>query len=78
MFTGIITDIGTVRRIDPGTDTRMEIATAFDVDDIDIGASIACAGPCLTVVSKGADGAMVWTRRSRCLSCLHVIRWICN
>jgi riboflavin synthase len=60
MFTGIITDIGTVRKIDPGTDTRIEIATAFDIDDIDIGASIACAGPCLTVVAKGADRGIGW------------------
>ena len=60
MFTGIISDIGTVRKIDTGTDTRLEIETAFDVDDIDIGASIACSGPCLTVVLKGRDNARGW------------------
>ena len=35
-------------------DTRIEIETAYDTDDIDIGASIACSGPCLTVIEKGA------------------------
>ena len=60
MFTGIITDIGTVRKIEPGTDSRMEIETEFDVDDIAIGASIACSGPCLTVISKGRDGGTGW------------------
>ncbi len=60
MFTGIITEIGTVRKIEPGTDTRMEIETGLDVADIDIGASIACSGPCLTVVSKGRDGGKGW------------------
>ncbi|MEE8140529.1 MAG: riboflavin synthase [Alphaproteobacteria bacterium] len=60
MFTGIISDIGTVRKIEPGTDTRMEIETDFDVADIDIGASIACSGPCLTVVAKGRDGSKGW------------------
>jgi len=60
MFTGIITDIGTVTAIAPGTDTRLTVATAFDVDDIAIGASIACSGPCMTVVEKGRDGAKGW------------------
>ena len=57
MFTGIISDVGTVRRIRPGPDTRMEIATTFDPGEIAIGASIACSGVCLTVVEAGrADG----------------------
>lgn len=60
MFTGIIIDIGKVRKIDPGTDTRMEIETSLDVDDMRIGASIACSGPCLTVVAKGRDGDRGW------------------
>ncbi len=55
MFTGIITDIGQVRAVKPGTDTRFEIATAFDPDGIALGASIACSGPCLTVIDKGRD-----------------------
>lgn len=55
MFTGIITDIGRVRSIKPRGDTRFEIETAYDTASIEIGASIACSGACLTVVDKG-DG----------------------
>ena len=55
MFTGIITDIGRVRSIKPRGDTRFEIETAYDTSTIEIGASIACSGACLTVVDKG-DG----------------------
>lgn len=60
MFTGIVTDIGTVRRIVPGTDTRIEIATAFDPATIVLGASIACSGPCMTVIETGRDGGTGW------------------
>jgi riboflavin synthase len=55
MFTGIITDIGTVRAIRQAGDTRFEIATAYDLASVDMGASIACNGCCLTVVEKGKD-----------------------
>lgn len=55
MFTGIITDIGRVLEVTRRGDTRLRIATAFDTRSIDIGASIACSGACLTVVSKGDD-----------------------
>lgn len=55
MFTGIITDIGTVRRIEPDGDPRYEIATRYDTSSIAIGASIACSGACLTVIEKSAD-----------------------
>jgi len=55
MFTGIITDIGRVRNIKPRGDTRFEIETAYDTATIEIGASIACSGACLTVVDKGDD-----------------------
>jgi riboflavin synthase len=57
MFTGIITDIGKVRAVraeGAGRDRRFEIATAFDLNGVAIGASIACSGPCLTVIEKGA------------------------
>ena len=54
MFTGIITDVGAIRRIEKRGDTHVVIATHYDVGVIDIGASIACAGVCLTVVDKGA------------------------
>ncbi len=55
MFTGIITDVGRVRAIERRGDTRAVIETAFDTGSIEIGASIACSGPCLTVVDKGPD-----------------------
>ena len=52
MFTGIITDVGRVRSVEINGDTRLVIETAYDTNEIDIGASIACAGPCLTVTDK--------------------------
>lgn len=55
MFTGIITDLGRLRAIRPGGDTRLVIETAYDTSGIEIGASIACSGTCLTVVETGAD-----------------------
>ncbi|MBB5704705.1 riboflavin synthase [Sphingopyxis panaciterrulae] len=57
MFTGIVTDIGTVRAREDRGDTRLVIGTAYDVSGIDLGASIACSGACLTVVDKGVDEA---------------------
>lgn len=56
MFTGIITDIGTIRSIEDRGDTRVVIETAFDLETVEIGASIACSGVCLTVVDKGQEG----------------------
>jgi riboflavin synthase len=53
MFTGIVTDLGKVRKVEKTGDTRIEIETSYDMDDVEIGASIACSGPCLTVVEKG-------------------------
>ncbi|MFC0632567.1 riboflavin synthase [Brevundimonas balnearis] len=56
MFTGIITDVGRVRRVAATErDRRYEVETAWDVSGIDMGASISHAGCCLTVVEKG-DG----------------------
>ena len=55
MFTGIITDIGRIKTVSVSGDTRFDIATAYDTDTIEIGASIACAGVCLTVIEKGTD-----------------------
>lgn len=60
MFTGIVTDIGTVRAIEKRGDTRFVIATKYDPAGIDMGASIACSGCCLTVVDKGSDGNGNW------------------
>lgn len=53
MFTGIISDIGEVLDLEQRGDLRARIATAYDVDSIDIGASIACDGVCLTVIATG-------------------------
>jgi riboflavin synthase len=53
MFTGIVTDIGTIRSIDQRGDTRVLIETTYDTNGVDLGASIACSGVCLTVVDKG-------------------------
>jgi riboflavin synthase len=55
MFTGIVTDVGTVRRVEQRGDLRLVIGTSFDLDSVDLGASIACSGVCLTVVDKGED-----------------------
>jgi riboflavin synthase len=63
MFTGIVTDVGEVTRTAPlPGGTRLRIATAYDTDAIALGASIACSGPCLTVVDKGrsGDGGRNW------------------
>ncbi|MGR6330657.1 riboflavin synthase [Sphingomonas sp. XXL09] len=59
MFTGIVSDVGTIESVDTRGDTRVRIATAYDSATIDLGASIACSGVCLTVVDKGpgAGGA---------------------
>ncbi len=53
MFTGIVTDIGRIKEITPGGDTRFRIETAYDTEGIEIGASISCDGACLTVVERG-------------------------
>ena len=53
MFTGIITDVGTIEAVEPRGDLRARVATAYDTSGVAIGASIACSGACLTVVDKG-------------------------
>jgi riboflavin synthase len=55
MFTGIITDVGTVRSVEQRGDLRLTIGSSYDMDTVDLGASIACSGACLTVVDKGVD-----------------------
>jgi riboflavin synthase len=55
MFTGIVTDVGTVRKAEQRGDLRLVIGTGYDTATIDLGASIACSGVCLTVVDKGED-----------------------
>ena len=55
MFTGIITDIGTVRSAEQRGDLRLLIGCGYDMETVDLGTSIACSGVCLTVVDKGDD-----------------------
>jgi len=55
MFTGIITDIGEIRAITRAGDTRVRIGTGYDTGSIEIGASVASDGVCLTVVALGPD-----------------------
>jgi riboflavin synthase len=52
MFTGIITDIGTIKAVAPRGDLRVVISTGYDTAGLAIGASVACSGVCLTVVAK--------------------------
>ncbi|MFN4171734.1 MAG: riboflavin synthase [Pseudorhodobacter sp.] len=55
MFTGIITDIGHILELEQEGDLRARIGTTYDVGGIDIGASIACDGVCLTVIALGRE-----------------------
>lgn len=55
MFTGIITDVGTIESIEQRGDMRVKVKSVYDMAGVDLGASIACSGVCLTVVDK-ADG----------------------
>ena len=55
MFTGIVTDVGEVVSAEQRGDLRLRIRTGYDLGTIELGASIACSGVCLTVVDKGED-----------------------
>ena len=55
MFTGIITDLGSVQAILKRGDTRFQIYTSYDTNSIALGASVSCSGTCLTVVEKGKN-----------------------
>ncbi|MEA3000547.1 MAG: riboflavin synthase [Sphingomonadales bacterium] len=55
MFTGIITDVGRIAAVETRGDLRLRIDCGFDMEKVDLGASIACSGVCLTVVDKGPD-----------------------
>lgn len=61
MFTGLVTDIGTIRRADAGNGLmRFEVESGFRLDDIAMGASILHSGVCLTVVDKGEGDRGAW------------------
>ena len=55
MFTGIVTDVGEVVSAEQRGDLRLHVKTGYDLSTVDLGASIACSGVCLTVVDKGDD-----------------------
>ena len=74
MFTGIITDLGRVKAIDGGGDTRFVIETRYPMAEIALGASIACSGPLVATlsganVSIGAPSARVPWRATGPPSC---------
>ena len=62
MFSGIVSDLGEIIEVVEQAEglRRLRIASAYDADTIDIGASIACSGICLTVVGRGREGAGAW------------------
>lgn len=53
MFTGIINDIGRIEAVEARGDLRLRVGCRYDMEQVDLGASIACSGVCLTVVDKG-------------------------
>jgi len=75
MFTGIITDVGRVRRLRRGELLELTIATAFDAAAITIGASIACSGACLTVVAV-EPGAFAVQASAETLTCTTLGDWV--
>ncbi len=74
MFTGIVSDLGRVRALHKRGDTRIEIKTGYDTAQIDLGASIACSGPCLTVVEKG-PGWFAVDASAETLACTTLGAW---
>ena len=74
MFTGIITDVGRVRQLRRGELLELTIATAFDTAAIAIGASIACSGACLTVVTV-APGVFTVQASAETLTCTTLGDW---
>ena len=75
MFTGIITDLGRVRRLRRDVGLQLTIATAFPTEEIALGASIACSGPCLTVVAVEPGGFSV-EASAETLACSTLGGWI--
>ncbi|MCA0979339.1 riboflavin synthase [Qipengyuania flava] len=55
MFTGIVTAIGTIDSVEQRGDAHVTVSCPFDPEAIDIGASIACSGVCLTVVTLAGE-----------------------
>lgn len=79
MFTGIVTDVGRIRSVERRGDTRFKIGTSYKADGIETGASIACAGCCLTVVEKGHDESGDWFAvdvSAESLACTTLGTWV--
>ncbi len=74
MFTGIVTDIGEISSVEKRGDTRFTIATTYDTKSIAIGASIACAGCCLTVIEV-AEGKFLVEASMETLSKTTLKNW---
>jgi len=74
MFTGIVTDIGTIAAATQQGDLRVEVSTHYDVETIDLGASISCSGVCLTVVDK-APGRVAFDVSAETVSRTAVEMW---
>jgi riboflavin synthase len=75
MFTGIVTDLGRVRRLHRSELVELTIATAFDTASISIGASIACSGACLTVI-RVAPGEFTVQASAETVACTTIGEWI--
>jgi riboflavin synthase len=77
MFTGIVTDVGRVRHIEKRGDTHIVISTNYDLSSVDMGASIACSGVCMTVVDKGTgkDSWFAVTASGETLSKTTIAGW---
>lgn len=60
MFTGIVTDIGEILQVRQRGDLWARVGTGYDPEGIEIGASIACDGVCLTVIARGAEAGRNW------------------
>lgn len=74
MFTGIITDLGRVKRLRRGDLVDLTIATAYDTSSTALGASIACSGVCLTVVAVG-PGTFSVQASAETLACTTIGDW---
>jgi riboflavin synthase len=74
MFTGIVTDLGRVRRLRRAALADLTIATAFDTAAIPLGASVACSGVCLTVVAV-APGEFSVQASAETLACTTIGGW---
>jgi riboflavin synthase len=75
MFTGITTDVGTIRSAEQRGDLRLVIETGMAVDDAALGASIACSGCCLTVIERGPDWFAV-DASAETIACTAKGRWL--